>query len=227
MLVQSPIFNKMSGKMGGLVGARNAGGMYVRTNSMPVNPNTPEQQLVRSYLASLVSRWTSVLSKAQREAWSTYGQNVSKKNRIGATINVSGQNWFIGSNSLRLRAGLSIVDDAPTEFSMATFTPPTVSLAKTNGDITVAFTNSDVWAGEVGGALLLFASRPLSQSRNFPATSFMYVGKIAGAVSPPTSPSTFTNPFNIEENYRQWYRLISLRADGRVSSPFRAVADPA
>ena len=227
MLVQSPIFNKMSGKMGGLVGARNAGGTYLRTNSMPVNPNSPAQQLVRSYLAALVSRWTSVLTKAQREAWSTYGQNVSKKNRIGHTINISGQNWFVAANSLRLRAGLSIVDDAPTEFSMATLTPPTVTLAKSDGQISVAYTNTDDWAGEVGGALLLFASRPLANSRTFPATSFLYVGKVAGAVTPPTSPYTVANPFSIEDSYRQWYRLIALRADARFSAPFRTSADPA
>lgn len=227
MLILSPLVNRMSGKLGGIVGARNAGGMYLRSNVMPVNPQTAAQMMVRSYLAQLVARWSQVLTADQREQWGTYGQNVTRQNKIGQTIKVTGQNWYVGNNILRLQSGLSIVDNGPVIFAGDTMTPPTVTLAASDGDISVAYTNTDDWAGEVGGALIVFASRPLSNSRNFPATSYLYAGKVAGAETPPTSPLSLVNPFNIEANYRQWYRLISLRADGRVSAPFRAVADPA
>jgi hypothetical protein len=83
------------------------------------------------------------------------------------------------------------------------------------------FTNTDTWATAVGGALLVFMSRGQSPTINSFKGPYRFAGKVAGAVSPPTSPQNITSPFTLAATQRVFVRFIAVTADGRVSADFR------
>jgi len=221
---KSPIISQGSGKIGGAVYSHNSSGNYIRNWRSPVNSNTAQQQAIRNYLSQLATAWASTLTAAQRLAWEVVGQNMTWINPLGESIKLSGRNWFIKVNTQRLQAGLAVITAAFTVFDLATFTLPVPTVVAAGSSVSMAFTNTDSWAGEVGGAMLVWASRPQNATINFFAGPYRFAGKISGAVSPPTSPSVITLPFVIGPvGSKIFFRVAVVRADGRPSPTFRVV----
>jgi hypothetical protein len=221
MLFKSPVYSQASGSIAGIVYSHNRGGLYTRARSVPVNPNTVQQQAVRNAMLTLSTRWQGVLTSAQRTEWETYAINVPLVGPTGDTRNVGGIGMYNRSNVVRVQSGLSVIDPGPVVMSLPTFTIPTLTVAAATDLITVTFTNTDGWAGEVGGAMLVYASRPQSPTINFFKGPYRYAGRINGAVSPPTSPATIALPFPVTVGNRIFLKVEVVRADGRLSSPFR------
>lgn len=219
MKFKSALGTSFSGSVGGLTASHNRGGLYFRARRVPTNPASGQQQVVRNAVAVLTSRWGSTLTQVQRDAWQTYATNTPKVDRLGDSINLSGVNWYIACNTPRVQGSLAIVDAAPTTFGLATISPPEVdAFDDTNNQVDVGFTNTDAWANETGGALLIYASRPQNPGIEFFKGPYRLAGVIAGAVSPPTSPATLDLPFPIAVGQQVFFEARALRADGRVSS---------
>lgn len=222
MKFKSQVYAQVSGSVGGLTYAHNKAGMYCRARGLTPNPNSPAQQDVRTSLASLVVQWQS-LTDAQRAGWATYGQNVLTTDSLGSSLQLSGQQWYIACNSPRLNAGMAIVSDAPTVYSLADLTAPTIPAGTyaTTSAISVAYTNTDQWATIVGGALLIQVSRQQPATKNFFKGPFRYATRVNGAATPPTSPVAVTNPYG--ETYATgnvvFVRVRAVQQDGRISSP--------
>lgn len=225
MLITGSFITAASGKMGGIVAARNKGGQYLRAYAMPVNPSTPFQEAVRNAVATLTSRWTSVVTLNQRARWADYASNVTITNPLGATGLNAALGWYCACNVPRIQSGLSVIDAGPTTFTLATLTPPVMTITALGTTTSAAFTTTDGWANEVGGAMLVYASRAQSAGINFFAGPYRYAGKIAGAATPPTSPATITLPFpSGPTGSKQFFQVRAVRADGRISAPFRLVS---
>jgi hypothetical protein len=212
------IATAMSGSLAGVCASHNRYGQYFRQRAIPVNPQTEYQQNVRAQFGALASRWQAVLTADQRSAWETYALNVGG----GRT----GLNWYIACNTVRRQTDiadptpLDYVDDAPTTFSLAVLTPPSITVASgTPMTIQVAFNNEDPWANEVGGALFVADSRQRSPSVNFFNGPFLAVKRIEGAASPPSSPENVTSHFELHGVNKESCRFIACMADGRISSP--------
>lgn len=222
MLCLPTIASSMSGKLGGIVASHNRGGQYFRTRTVPVNPSSAAQQVVRGILGSLASRWSSTLTATEREEWANYANAVTVVNRIGETIQLSGVNWYVAGNSLLSLAGGTVVDQGPSVLSLADLSEPTfAALSAGSGDFTVAFDDSDPWANETGSYLLIFASRPTPAGRSRPIGGYRYAGQVDGDDSTaPTSPATITAPFPIDEGQRVFFRAVAVTADGRKSPEF-------
>jgi hypothetical protein len=217
----SQVYTQASGSVGGLTYSHNSGGMYTRARRTPVNPATAEQQAVRNYLSQLSAAWSQTLTDAQRLAWDAYALAVPMMGKLGQPINIGGLGHYIRSNVPRLQAGLTRVDAGPTVLVLPDFTAPVITVtAETTAS--VAYTNSDDWAGEAGGAMLIYASRETNPSINFFKGPFRYAGKVAGAGTPPTSPYTATLPFACATGNKIHFQVRVCRADGRLSSPFRS-----
>ena len=167
-------------------------------------------------MVTLASAW-SLLEQAERDAWDNYGAQTSKTNRLGATIYVSGRNWFISNNSLRLQAGLAQVDSGPAQTGLAQYSAP-VMTCTSGSAITVAFTNTDEWSTSSGGALLVFTSRGKQASTNFFKGPYKFAGKIQGAASAPTSPANITMPFTIANGERVFWRALAVTLEGRITA---------
>lgn len=138
-----PIAATISGSIGGTTWSRNRGGTYMRNRAIPLNPNTPYQQNVRSILATQSQAWADQ-TNAVRAAWSNWAVQNPVINALGRSIILSGAQAFI---QLRSRLQLA-VEPLITN-------PPIVNAP--DGLLSLALT-ADVGAGEVEVA---FTSTPL------------------------------------------------------------------
>lgn len=218
MKFKSPLISAGSGKVAGLVLSRNKGGAYMRQYVKPVNPKTAFQQVLQNAVGVLQGRYANVLSNTQRAAWSVWAENVTTTDALGNAIKVTAQNWYINMNSLRIQSSLSVIDAAPTIFALASLTIPVLTITAASATASLAFTNTDAWAGEVGGALLIYASRPQNNTKNFFKGPYRFVSKVAGAATPPTTPASLTLPFVAgPAGSKVFMRAVAVRADGRPS----------
>ena len=219
MLIKGSFVTEASGSLGGITAARNKGGQYLRARAVPVNPNSPSQQSARTSFASLVTIWTESLTPTQRQSWDTYAQNVPVTNKLGDTKLLSGQNWYIGTNTPRIIAGLSSVASAPTTFDNATLNP--VSLAASDAaptELALTFDTGQDWADENGAALLVQVSKPQNASTNFFKGPFRFADAVLGdSTTAPTSPATIITPFAVTAGQKVLVRARLSRADGRLS----------
>lgn len=217
----SHIISQGSGKIGGAVYAYNRGGTYVRIWRKGTNPNTSQQQVIRDALSLLQTRFANTLTATQRSAWNVFAYNMPLVGPLGVSVPQTGQQWYIKCNVPRIQAGVTVIDTAPVIFEMAALTTPTPTITALGTTVSMAFTNTDAWAGEVGGYLLVYASRAQNPTVNFFRGPFRFAAKVTGAVSPPASPSVLTLPFpSGPTGSRQFFRVVSVRADGRVSPEF-------
>jgi hypothetical protein len=219
---RSNLIAAASGSLGGTVFAHNTGGLYMRSRTVPVNTNTTQQQAVRNALGQLTTAWAQTLSAAQRSAWSVFAGNVPLPDTMGEARNVPPLSWYVKANVPRLQAGVARVDAGPVVWELATFTTPTFTITSGGTTTSMAFTNTDAWANEVGGYMLVYASPPQSVTVNFYAGPYRFAGKVTGAASPPTTPATITLPYvSGPTGSRQFFRVVVTRADGRPSNSFR------
>lgn len=222
MKFRGTIATDQSGSLVGITASHNRGGTYYRGRAVPVNPNTIFQQAVRSYFSIAQANWNGVLTSAQRAAWDTYALQTPMDDSIGNQINVGGKGMYTRSVVPRLQAALAVVSAGPTTFGLPSLTGPGItSLTATTGIMIITFTNTDSWAIAVGGALAVFMSRPQNPSINGFKGPYRFAGKVAGAVSPPTSPQNITSPFPLVAGQKVFVRFVALTPDGRVSPDFR------
>lgn len=223
MKFKSQVYTEASGSVGGLTYSHNRGGMYTRGRTIPTNPNSPQQQAVRGFVATLTSTWLNVLTAAERTQWDAYAAQVPLLDRLGEPRNVGGLAMYVRSNVPRLQAGLARVDPGAFPFNLGEFTNPSFGNCLAATDVfDVTFDNSDDWANENGAAMTVLASRPQNPSINYFKGPYRYAGLIAGdAITPPTSPATITLPFGVEIGQRIFVMIRVTRVDGRLALPFR------
>lgn len=209
----------VSGAIGNMVGLMGLGGMAVRARVVPANPKSTAQQGVRSTLTSLAAAWSATLTQAQRNGWDVYAATLTFTNTLGQPYRISGFDAYVAANGARIVGGLSRIDAPPATGGFASYTSPTPSFVVSSHAISVAFTNTNAWAGEVGGAMIVRVS-PIGFSpgiKNY-TTPFIYAGKVVGAVSPPTSPTVITLAAGAIVTGKQYAAAIRVvRADGRFS----------
>jgi len=214
---------QISGSIGGDVFARNRYGNYNRARTKPTNPNSSGQQAVRTAIGAMTTRWAQTLTGAQRTAWNLYGDSVSMKNRLGEVIHLTGFNHYIRSNANSSRIGLTPVDDGPTIFELPEQDPTfAVSVSEATQNVTATFDNAMDWAVENGGLLFIFQGTPQNKQRNFFNGPWRFWTAVEG-VDPggPATPKIAGAVFAVAEGQRNWFYARILRADGRLSAPFR------
>lgn len=211
-----------SGRLGATIASRNRSGNYLRAGTKPINPNTERQSIVRVAQAGLVVAWSQTLTQAQRDAWALWASNMPTQNRLGQSMNITGQNAYIRANVSRLQSGLARVDDGPTIFEDAA---PEQSLVGSGSEATqqlsVAYDDEHDWCDEDGAGQLLYMGAPQNQSVNFFGGPYRFVGVIEGnSTTPPTSPAASLDvpDWPIAEDQAIWLRTRISRADGRLSS---------
>lgn len=215
---------QMTGSIAGNTYARNRYGNYVRARTKPTNPKTSLQTAVRNAMAAITTRWSAILTGAQRTAWNLYGSSVAMKNKLGEAVELSGFNQFIRSNVPLIQIGGAPVDAGPTTFEL----PPSdgtfaVAISEATQLITITFDDTDPIWDVAANYLLLYQGSPQNPQRNFFAGPWRLAGSLEGdAVTPPATSDTIACPSVCTEGQRVWcYARIAL-ADGRISEPFTA-----
>lgn len=207
-LFKSNLLAQASGSLGGTTFSHNSAGMYMRSRSIPTNPNTSQQQTIRNAVSLLANRWTTILTEQQRDAWRLWAANVPQTNRLGDQFFLSGQQAYIQNNAPKLQAsnplytpfqdfpltGLAaqISDNAPNTFVRAETGPISITAEDMGAGIIgmdVTFDEAQPWANLSGGVLLLYVSRPQSPGTKFVGGPFRLAGGFLGSDGmPPSSP---------------------------------------
>lgn len=215
---------QMSGSIAGNTFARNRYGNYVRARTKPVNPNTARQVAVRAGLAVLTTRWSLTLTALQRTAWNLYASSVNMTNRLGETINLTGFNHYIRSNTCAQMVGYPLVDDGPTVFEIPE-ADPTLSVAASEATqvLTMGYDDTLDWATEDLAYMYFFQGTPQNPQRNFFDGPWRLIGSVGG-IDPggPVEPHAGAAVFAIAQLQRQWIYARIQRADGRISQPFQS-----
>jgi len=214
---------QMTGSIAGSTFARNRYGNYARARTKPTNPNTAGQVAVRAAMAFLTTRWSQTLTGAQRTAWNLYGTSVSMKNRLGEVIYLTGFNHYIRSNIEYKRIFGSTIDPGPVIFEIPAADPTfAITASEATQWISVTHDAGMAWADENGAAMFMYQGTPQNGQRNFFAGPWKYFAHICGINGAPAgSPSDHAVVTAIAEDQRQWVYARIIRADGRLSEPFR------
>jgi len=212
------------GSIAGNTFSKNRYGNYVRARTTPVNPKSDRQSAIRAIVANVSSRWSSVLTVAQRAAWSVFAAAIPAKNKLGEVIYLSGYNQFCKSNIAAVNAGNAIIIAAPTVLELpGEDTSFAATVDSGTGLISIAFDDARDWLDEVGASLIVEMGLPKAAGVNFFGGPWRSAGAIAGNdTTPPTSPDTsLTAPFTTGVGQKVWVRAKIQRADGRLSDWFR------
>lgn len=115
-IARSHLFSQLSGSVGGTTYFWNRyGSIVIRTRVVPVDPNTPAQQTVRTRMSASVAAWQG-LTQAQRDAWKDYADMTPWHNALGDDVHLAGSQMY---HAIRL-AALQIDNTIP----VATFNLP-------------------------------------------------------------------------------------------------------
>lgn len=237
-LIVLPDGTQISGSVGGVTYGHNRYGAYKRARSVPVNPSSGRQSSIRTAFGVASELWRQITG-TQRAAWKSYAETLSRLNKLGQPISLSGQAAFVQNLSLFNYCGEALtgtVLDRPAADGDA----PAVNLqfAYNSDNIVVGAVGSTgtPGAGEVlvdfstipnydaGGATAVIVQ--LSQSYD-PGISFFkgpwrqtFVYATNGIDAPPSGAETYTiqaGPPPV--GGRMWMRVRWRDAPGRWSPP--------
>ena len=216
-LIVMPEGTQVSGSIGGTTFSHNRFGAYKRNRSVPVNPNTDRQVAVRNAVRSLTIAWQNTLTQPQRDAWETYGANVTWKNKLGQDVHLTGINHYIRSNTPRVMNAIAAVDAAPTIFTLATAELElAVAASEATQDLTIDDNGAADWIGEPDAWQFFFMGIPKNPSTKFFNGPWRQVTATPGA-GPPPFPVVIAASFPFAEGQRIWVRSRIARGDGRLS----------
>lgn len=230
----------LSGSLGGLTASHNRGGQYLRRRSVPVNPNTARQQAVRAILGSLVQAWSDDLTESERQAWRDYAAAVPRTDVLGQTITLTGQQWFIATNTPRLQqelsgltvAGNGVVSVAPTTFNTGEAVASLTEFSILDTGPVLVVTGVLAAPASDDGFALLYFGRPVNPGVRFYKGPYQFGAAVAVAAAATTFAFTIDPSDSLEwaaafqpaeANIDVFFglRLILSYDDGRTSQEFR------
>lgn len=216
-LIVLPEGTQISGSIGGTTYSRNRFGAYKRNRSVPVNPNTSRQVQVRNAVRSISIAWETILTELQRGAWETYAAGVDWTNKLGQTVNLTGLNHFVRSNTPRVISTIPRVDDAPTILNLATAELQlAVTASEATQQLTITGDGAAPWVGEANAWHFCYMGRPQSPGIKYFGGPWRLATAIPGA-GPPPYPAIVAAPFTVVDGQRIWVRTRIARGDGRLS----------
>jgi len=224
MKFKSHLITEGSGSIGGLTFSHNRAGMYIRSRTVPTNPNTQRQGVVRTGLSE-AQAWWKTMDETGKALWEQYAAATPLRDALGRELKLTGLQMFIRTHVFYAVNGLQNPADAPTEPGLAFLTPPTVSWDEATQKLKVAFDNSDNWATGPMGFLAVFCSRLQSRSRNFWRGPYQLLGTVQGAGTPPTSPVSFQPPQPVYGDLRLFLRFRCADTQARLSAEAFAQVD--
>jgi len=181
MKIKSTLLAQASGSLGGFVASHNRGGMYLRSRSIPTNPGTDGQNLVRTAFGALADMFQT-LNTAERQSFEDYAENVLITDRLGEPRKATAMNMFQKCNAVRYAfLGVAkVVRTAPNTYNTGAV-PQIQALVATYyaaNSLKLAATVSVSDAPAVYNAdnvILFFASAPQSPSVNSFKGPFHYL----------------------------------------------------
>ena len=145
-ITPGPTVGQISGSIGSTVYSHNRYGAYIRSRTIPTNPNTAHQQVIRSILAACSSAWKA-LTTAQKVAWQAWAQTNPIIDRLGAQQVLAGNAAYIALSHRIMQTGGAAATDPP----VTDVPPPLLTLVGEfdigPGDFDLTFTGTPLAAG--------------------------------------------------------------------------------
>ena len=217
MAIIQPILGSLRGSIGDNTFSHNRGGDYVRRRVAPTNPNSTRQQTMRSMLAQLASMWSTILTPAEREQWNTWAGQQPKEGPLGNSINLTGINGYVWTNTHILDAGDTRIDAPPAQVAPNPLLTFSVDIsAAAVGDAT--FTNTPVPADH---RVVMFMSLPQSGEAE---PNFKQCRIVGYSALNQASPWAATLPFTVQVGQKVvFFAAVYSRLTGLLSGFLRAV----
>jgi hypothetical protein len=170
------------GKIGGHVATKNRSGAILRTKVTPTNGQTSFQQGVRNLFTQLSQAWKS-LTQSQRDTWNAGVTAYASTNIFGDLVNPSGANLFQKLNNSLVRIGETILDSCPAPVEVPNTSLLTITETAVTGALNLVLSNSVPAAS----SLLVFATAPMSQGKNFVKSEFRLIETLDAATATPVA----------------------------------------
>lgn len=167
-----------AGSIGGITYLRNASGPIAKLRSLPPLNPSPDQSTYQTNMAILVAYWPT-LSQANKDSWDALAAAHDKTTPWGETKTLSGYQWFLSVNLLRLSTGQAL-RSSPAAWHV--YAPPdSFDLVATGTYLRVEWDP----AYDPEDCLLFYLTLPLRQSSLKLRRSLFYVGynRPVGALS--------------------------------------------
>lgn len=222
MKYTSALLTAASGKLRGLVASHNKGGTYFRGKTIPTNPATAGQVAARARVGTLQARFRLTLTAVQKAAWAVFAENTNVIDRLGNSVLLTAQNWYLKANTIRMQGGFGFADAAPTTFALSTLSPLFGTVTASSTNLLMSWNQVDDWQGNTSTAgVNIYASRPQNPTINYFTGPYFFAGTIrstagsgtVGLALPFVAGPTGTKIF---------IRAVATAVDGRPSSVFRA-----
>lgn len=216
-------FGQASGSVAGSTYSHNRFGPYIRNRAVPVNPGTTFQSSVRARLGNISQSWRS-LTAAQRAEWIAQASQVSLVDALGQQYSPTGQQFYVGLNSVRIACSLATVTTPPALGTQAVITSLSVVSTGATGVSTVTFGP----AIAVGAFYELQATAPISAGRSYVGRSeFKTLGYLTSAdVSPYVATAAYAARFGGiaagDTGKKIFWRLVPITSAGWRGVPFTA-----
>jgi hypothetical protein len=119
---------ELSGAAGNTVAGHNRYGAYLRTRTIPVNPNTLIQRNARNNLAAASAKWRT-LTDAQRGGWKTAASLIPRYDSLGRLYYQSGLQLYTGCsrNIFTYDPAAALPTDAPVGAAPASILTATIT----------------------------------------------------------------------------------------------------
>lgn len=209
-----------SGKLGGQVFSKNAGGSYVRTKVVPSNPQTTAQMNVRSIFAGITSGWSALL-EIQRQSFRNAVDQFKTTDVFGDLKAPTGKALYQRLNQNLSLVGQPLLQTAPqpAEIEIPVNVFATGSVAGNSFDINTTgdLTNSQV---------MVFATAPLSQGTKYVKNKLRLLATLPGAVDDVIDIySQYTNKYGaLVEGSNIYIGIRTVNASGQASPMVQAKA---
>jgi hypothetical protein len=226
LLKPGPLVSEMSGKIGGVVFARNRTGMYARKWSNPVQPDTDRQEAIRTIMGQAVMIWRNAAMDDYRAGWDEYAANVTMKNRMGEDVFLTGMQHFVrqymvAAQAQWLGATLPLKLAGPTIFDLGETDNTLEATVGVAAGLSLAYDDTLEWNAD-GGGIVVWMGRPRNATVNFfkgPWRACGYVdGDTAVPASSPLVVTTANLPYEIAEDQRVSFAVRIVEPDGRTST---------
>lgn len=198
-----------SGKLGLVVYMPGRNGLVKRTWTVPANPKTAAQSLVRSQLGQVAALWRSI-TEAQQDAWIALAATLQSNPVLGQSGPLTGSQLFTKINCSRLVVGEATVADPPALPSFPTLPVTGLTITNTAGAIALKLACAD----DLETNTMLRMTRPQSGGTRR-AITWNYLGTcpvVSGGYS--TVTSLYTAEFGVPAVGTRIFAQVNQNVDG-------------
>jgi hypothetical protein len=151
---------ELKGSIGGLTFQNNSSGHTVRQRPQTTKSSTRKQQVSHQSLQSLLWNW-SQLTTTQRDNWNAFASVHTKTDKFGEVKTLTGANWFLSCNFMRILMGSALLLDPPG-YDLPSDAPSFI-LTLTASQLLVEVTGSIDWSTM---SLIIWGALPTKRQKS-------------------------------------------------------------